>query len=110
MNATSILARHLYNTGVGFANESITIKDTKPAKPADVKRKKELVAAANAKYEEAFPYADKLVKYYQALPKMKDSEKVGYREMLGILRTYYDAKNDIKKAAEYDKLRDAIKF
>jgi hypothetical protein len=110
MNATSILVRHLYNTGVGFANESITIKNTKPAKPADVKRKKELIAAANAKYEEAFPYADKMVKYYQALPKMKDSEKVGYREVLGVMRTYYEAKNDVKKAAEYDKLRDAIKF
>lgn len=110
VEATSLLAKHLYNQAVALSNEAITIKDTKPAKSMDVKKKKDLNAAANKKYDELFPYADKSVKYYQALPKMTTRDKSNYREILGIMRTYYEAKLDTKKAAEYDKLRDAIKF
>lgn len=110
IEANSLLAKHLYNQAVALANEAITVKVSKPAKPLEAKKKKDLTTAANLKYDELFPYADKSVKHYQALQKMTTREKSSYRELLGILRTYYEAKLDSKKAAEYDKLRDAIKF
>ncbi len=106
-DATMLLTNHLFNYAADYSTSAAAIKT---AKPDDVKKKKELTALANAKMDEVIPYAETMVKYYQEKPPVKSSQKINYKNALDYLSDIYNVKNNPKKAAEYDKMREAIKF
>jgi hypothetical protein len=108
--ANMLMGNHLYNQAADYSQESVLIKETKVMKPADLKKKKMLNDLAVAKLTELIPYAEKSVKYYQALPTMKNRQKSDLRLVAGYLTDAYNAKKNPAKAAEYDKIRESVKF
>jgi hypothetical protein len=99
IDATVLMANVLFNSFADIINESILIKGNKPE---DVKKKADLKAQANAKVDEAIPYAENAVKYYEAQPKLKAMEKANYKIMLDHLSEFYNAKGNKVKVAEYE--------
>jgi hypothetical protein len=109
-SANMLLTNHLFNIAADYSQAALLIKDSKPPKPADVKKKKELNALSLAKMDETIQYAEKSLKYFQALPELKSSQKVNYRMAASYLVDIYKVKNNAAKSAEYQKLMDSIKF
>lgn len=99
IDATVLMANVLFNSFADITNESILIKGTKPE---DVKKKADLKVQANAKVEEAIPYAETAVKYFEAQPKMGAMQKANYKIMLDHLSEMYNAKGNKAKVAEYE--------
>jgi hypothetical protein len=104
-NSNILLANHLYNVAADLSVKSDAIKSLKPA---DVKRKKDLVAKTVATLADLIPYAENSIKYFKALPTLKISQKVNYRAAAGYLAEAYKATKNVAKAAEYDKLMNSI--
>jgi hypothetical protein len=48
-------------------------------------------------------YAEKAVKYYEAIPSKTQMQKANYKITLGYLSDIYSIKKNPAKAAEYDK-------
>ena len=107
IDATSLIANHLFNAAADLSTSAALIKG---AKPDDIKKKKELNALAIAKMDETIPYAEKVLKYYDALPKLTTRQKANYLTIAGFLSDIYSAKGNAKKSAEYDKIRASVKF
>ena len=107
IDATSLLANHLFNAAADLSTSAALIKGTKPD---ELKKKKDLNALSIAKMDETIPYAEKVLKYYDALPKLTNRQKANYLTITGFLSDIYSAKGNPKKAAEYDKIRSGIKF
>ncbi|MEO8771264.1 MAG: hypothetical protein ABI402_14310 [Ferruginibacter sp.] len=99
IDATVLMANVLFNSFADITNESILIKGNKPE---DIKKKADLKAQANAKVDEAIPYADNAVKYFEAQPKMSTIQKANYKIMLDHLSEMYNAKGNKPKVAEYE--------
>lgn len=110
IDANMLMANHLYNYAADFSSRAATIKEGKLAKPADLKQKKDLNLVANAKMNELIPYAENGIKYYAAQTELKNRAKVNYQLLAGYLSDIYRVKADLKKAAEYEKLKASIKF
>ena len=107
LEGTGLLANHLYNWAADYSSAAALIKGTKPE---DIKKKKALNALANAKMDEAIIPSDKMVQHYVSLPTLTGRQKVNYQQFLNYLSDIYITRANPKKAAEYDKLRDAIKY
>lgn len=106
-DATMLLTNHLFNYAADYSTSAAAIKSIKPE---DIKKKKALTALANAKMDEVIPFAEVMVKHYQEKPPVKSSQKINYKNSLDYLSDIYNVKNNPKKAAEYDKIREGIKF
>jgi hypothetical protein len=109
-DANLLLTNHLFNIAADYSSSAALIKDGKLAKPADIKRKKDLNAKAIAKMDEMIPFAEKSVKYYTEQPKLSVNQKIKYQQALGYLVDVYNAKANPKKAADYEKIKKAIQF
>ncbi len=109
-DANMLLTNHLFNLAADYSSRATLIKEGKLAKPADVKKKKDLNAKAIAKMDEMVPYAETSVKYFEAQPKLTVNQKIKYQQVFGLLSDVYNAKANPKKAAEYDAKKAAIKF
>jgi hypothetical protein len=104
-NANVLLANHLYNSAADLSLKSDAIKSLKPA---DVKRKKDIISRTVATLNDLIPYAENSIKYFKALPTLKLSQKVNYRAAAGYLAEAYKAIKNVAKAAEYEKLMNSI--
>jgi hypothetical protein len=109
-DANMLLTNHLFNVAADYSSRATLIKEGKLAKPADLKKKKDLNAKAIAKMDELIPYAEASLKYFAAQPKLTVNQKIKYQQVLTNLSDVYNAKANPKKAAEYDKMKAAIKF
>ncbi|MEJ7611216.1 MAG: hypothetical protein WKF88_08575 [Ferruginibacter sp.] len=110
IDATALMANHLFNWAADHSTKAALIKDGKGAKPEDLKKKKDLNILAVAKMDETIPYAEQVKKYYADKATLTVKEKLNYQLVLGYLSDIYVAKANPKKAAEYDRVRDSIKF
>ncbi len=89
-----------YYNAVDLAEAARKIK---AVKPEDIKRKKDMEAESSKSMNEAIPYAETVLKMYNALTKPKAVDKGNYRTALTILKNIYDSKKDTAKATEMDK-------
>lgn len=103
--ANFLMANFLYNNSIDVNEDARKIKGPKPA---DLKKKKDMEAAATASMNEAIPYAEKVVSSFADIQKPKGSEKVNYKQSLVILKNIYDVKKDAAKSAMYDAKAKAI--
>ncbi len=110
IDATMLMANHLFNYAAYYSAKASLIKEGKPAKPELVKEKKELNDKATVKMDQAIPYAEKVIAYYQPMTNLTVKQKVNYQQAVGYLSDIYGVKGNTKKVAEYDKIRDSIKF
>ena len=104
-DANVLLANHLYNTAASYAELSDAIKSVKPA---DVKKKKDLINLSNANLTELIPYALNSINYFKAQPTLKIRDKINYRSAAGYLAEAYKVSKNLVKSAEYDKLYSSI--
>jgi hypothetical protein len=109
-DANLLLTNHLFNVAADYSSRAALIKEGKLAKPADIKKKKDLNTKAIAKMDEMIPFAEQSLKYFTAIPKLTTSQKIKYQQALGYLVDVYNAKANPKKADEYDKIKKAIQF
>jgi len=107
IDATSLMTNHLFNYAADYSTSAALLKGPKPE---DLKKKKELNALALAKMDETIPYAEGVLKFYSAMPTLTTKQKVNYQMAAGFLSDIYTAKGNKVKTAEYDKIRDSIKF
>ncbi len=78
----------------------------KGSKPEDVKKRNELTAKLNAKYEEMIPYANATFEYYDSKSSLKGGEKGTYKVVTNMIVEYWTNKNDKGKIKIYeDKLK-----
>lgn len=107
IDATVLMANHLYNMAIDYNNAASLIKGTKPE---DVKKKAELKSMYNKKMDECIVYSEQAVKYYDPrVASLKPAQKANYKIILDYLSELYKTKGDAKKSAEYDKKRMAVK-
>ncbi len=99
VDANVLMSNHLFNMFADLSNEALLIKGTKPE---DVKKKNELKAKVDAKINEAIPYAEASVRYFESHSSLKPAQKANYRIILDHLSEMYGAKKDPKKVAEYE--------
>lgn len=110
MDATMLLTNHLFNVGADYSTRAALIKEGKGAKPEELKKKKDLNNAAIMKMDEMIPYAETALKFYAEKPTLTTKQKINYQLVAGYLSDAYRLKMNPKKSAEYDKIRDGIKF
>ena len=106
-DAIMLLNNHLFNIGADYSTKASLIKGTKPE---DIKKRKELNAAAVARMDEMIPYAEKALKFYADKPSLTTKQKINYQLIAGYLGDAYRLKLNPKKTAEYEKIRDGISF
>jgi tetratricopeptide (TPR) repeat protein len=104
-DARMLMSNHLFNAA---SDLSIAASMIKGVKPEDVKKKKDMTAASIQLMDEFIPYGEAAIKYFEAQPSLKPVQKVNYKMVLGYMNDVYLAKKDPKKAAEYDKKRQAL--
>ena len=74
----------------------------KGTKPEDIKKRNEITAKLDAKYEELLPYANKAYEFYDTNPKLKGGEKVNFKVVTNMLIEYWTNKKDKVKAKQYE--------
>ncbi len=99
IDATVLMANHLFNMAADQLNAANMIKSTKPD---DVKKKTELKGQSNKTMDECITYAETAVKYFEANHPLKGIQRANYKIVLGYLSDIYSLKNNPKKAAEYE--------
>ena len=104
-DANMLMTNHLFNSA---ADVSAAASAVKGAKPEDLKKRKDLNAAANKMMDEFIPYAETAIKYFEAQPTLKPVQKANYKIVLSYMSDIYNTKKDVKKAAEYDKKKLAV--
>ncbi len=109
-DANMLMTNHLYNYAADYSTKAALIKEGKLAKPADLLKKKQLNASANAKLDELIPYAENGIKYFEAQKELKTRGKINYQLVAGYLADAYRVKGNAVKSAQYQKLKDSIKF
>jgi hypothetical protein len=107
IDADILMVNHLYNWAADYSTNASMVKGNKPD---DVKKKAELKASSIKKMDECIPYAETALKYYDAQPTLKATQKAAFQNVLQFLSDMYNTKGDAKKAAEYDKKKATIKF
>jgi hypothetical protein len=80
----------------------------KGTKPEDVKKRNEITAQLDAKYEELLPYANKTYDFYDTNPKLKGGEKVNFKVVTNMLIEYWTNKKDKEKIKKYEDRQAAI--
>lgn len=104
IDATMLMATHLFSLASEYSSEASMIKGTKPE---DAKKKKEMNALANKYMDEFLPYADKYLNFLDAKPSLKPGQKANYRNMASNVSEVYSVKGNTKKADEYEKKKAA---
>jgi hypothetical protein len=100
-----LMASFLYNNSVDLSEEARKIRGPKPE---DLKRKKEVEAHATEQMNQAIPYCESVINLFAGIAKPKLSEKVNYKQVLGMLKSIYEVKKDASKVATYtQKLKEA---
>jgi hypothetical protein len=100
-----LMTRFSYNDAYDYQDLAKSIKGMKPD---EVKRRNEAKAMYLKKVDECIPYAQSVVTYYAAQSSLKPVQKSNYKIALDFLSQLYTAKNDVKKAAEYDKKKAEV--
>lgn len=102
INATTLMANHLFNSSIDFfiAHDNIDGR-----KPEDIQKRKELTAKAASYQTECLPYAEKVLAYYDALPELKASQKGARVNILTTLSEIHNTKGNKAKAEEYEKMK-----
>ena len=90
----------MYNNSIDISDEARKIKGPKPE---DIKRRKAMEADATKTMNESIPFANEVVKIFEAMTKTKSSEKTNFKQSLVILRNIYEVKKDTAKIAELEK-------
>ncbi len=109
-DANMLMSNHLYNYAAEYSTKAALIKEGKLAKPADLLKKKQLNTSAIAKMDELIPYAENGIKYFEAQKELKTRGKINYQLVAGYLADVYRVKGNAVKSAQYQKLKDSIKF
>ena len=100
IEANFLLTNFLYNNSIDISDEARKIKGPKPE---DIKRRKAMEADATKTMNESIPFANEVVKIFEAMTKTKSSEKTNFKQSLVILRNIYEVKKDTAKIAELEK-------
>ena len=105
--ASLVLGQVSYNAGVELQQQAKAIKGTKPE---DVKKRTDLRAAANKKFDEAIPYFEKVDQLLGSQGKLKMQDKRSLKDAYDLLITIYENKNVKDKATAYtDKFNNVDK-
>ncbi len=104
-DANMMLANYYYNNSFDFTEAATKIKGMKPD---DVKKKNELITASKKALDDCIPYAEAAVDLFGKIPKLKNNEKVNYKQAYDMLIEIYRVKLDPKKSAEYKAKKEAI--
>jgi hypothetical protein len=99
-DANMLLANFYYNNSYDLTEEAKKIKGNKPD---EVKKRLDLNAASKNNQNTCIPVAEEAVRLFAAMPKLKLSEKVNYKQAYDMLSTIYRINGDAKKADEYEK-------
>ena len=105
IDATVLMANHLYNVAADYGNAATLIKGTKPE---DVKKRNELNKLSASAMEECIGYCNSGIAYYDKLPSLSGRQKSNEIIMLGYLIDIYGIKKDAKKVAEYEAKRKTL--
>lgn len=100
ISATVLMSNHLFIKSIDMLNASKAVKGNKPE---DIKKRNELKAAANKQIDECVLYADKAVKFYEAIPSRTPSQNANFKIILSYLIDIYQEKKNPAKVAEYEK-------
>jgi tetratricopeptide (TPR) repeat protein len=103
-NAMLLLGQIAFNKGVDLNNQSKTIRP--PAggklKPEDLKKKQDLRAMGDKKFDEAIPYFEKLDELLGAKGKLPMEEKKGLKDAYDLLITIFENKAKPDKVKIYE--------
>jgi hypothetical protein len=105
IDASMLMSNHLFNAA---SDQSIAASMVKGTKPEDIKKRNALLAESNKLLNDLIPHAENTIKYFDAQPSLKPTQKANLKIVLGYMSDAYNAKKDAKKAAEYDKKRLAV--
>jgi len=105
IDATVLMANHLYNIAADYGNAATLIKGTKPE---DVKKRNDLNKQSVSVMEECIGYCNSGIAYYDKLPSLNGRQKSNEIIMLGYLIDIYGIKKDPKKVAEYEAKRKTL--
>ncbi len=105
--AALVLGQISYNAGVDLQHQAKSIKGTKPE---DVKKRADLRAEANKKFDEAIPYFEKVDQDLGSKGKLKMQDRQSLKEAYDLLITIYQQKNVKDKETAYtDKFNNVDK-
>jgi hypothetical protein len=106
VEANMLMTRHHFAIIKALGDQYDAIKSTKPD---DVKKKNEINAQINKKYEDAFPYMTAVYNFYNAKgdPKsLKPGEKGQFKIVTSMMLEYWESKKNAAKIKEFqDKLK-----
>ncbi len=105
IDATVLLANHLYNMASDISAEISTLKGTSPEA---IKKKAELNKRYQQTMDEFIVYGEKASAWYDAQPTLKASQKGNYKGLLSNLSEVYTVKKDLKKASAADAKKNAL--
>jgi hypothetical protein len=105
IEAKMLMTRHAYNDAYDYQDSA---KKLKGMTPDIVKKRNEAKAMFLKKVDECLPYAESVSSFYGAQATLKPTQKSNYKIVLDLLSQLYSAKNDLKKAAEYDKKKATV--
>ncbi len=105
IDATILMANHLYNMASDISAEISTLKGTSPEA---VKKKTELNSKYHKTMDEFIVYGEKASAWYDAQPTLKASQKGNYKGLLSNLSEVYTVKKDLKKASAADAKKNAL--
>ncbi len=101
--ANMLMARHHLAIVNELGDSYDAIKGTKPE---DVKKKNDINTQIGKKFDDAFPYIDKLYTYYSTKTDLKSSEKVQLKIVTQMMLNYWESKKNKEKIKEFqDKLK-----
>jgi hypothetical protein len=103
VEANMLMCRHHFAIIKYLGEDYDAIRGTKPE---DVKKKNDINAQINKKYDDAFPYITTLYNYYNAKASLKQSEKGQFKIITSMMLEYWESKKDKVKIKE---LQDKMK-
>lgn len=102
-NAHMLMGQILYNQAADLATENKAIRPPQGGKlkPEELKKKEDLRAQINKKYDEAVPYFEKVDALLGNQGKLKMEEKGYLKDSYDLLITIYEHKGNTDKATAY---------
>ncbi|MBL0056952.1 MAG: hypothetical protein IPP31_12380 [Chitinophagaceae bacterium] len=105
VEANMLLSNFHYNNAYDISEEAKKITGNKPD---DIKKRTERNNASKAEMNKAIAPAEEAVKLYAAMPKLKASDKINYKQAYEILATAYKMAGNAAKAAECEKKKGEV--
>ncbi|MEO7264007.1 MAG: hypothetical protein ABIW38_03795 [Ferruginibacter sp.] len=105
IDATVLMANHLYNMASDISAEISTLKGTSPEA---VKKKADLNTKYHKTMDEFIVYGEIASAWFDAQPTLKASQKGNYKGLLSNLSEVYTVKKDLKKASAADAKKNAL--